>query len=142
MAENKNIWEAFKFSNETKSAMDYLNEQKANLIETTKGILKLDIEAVDSYLETEPPRMVVVYKVFIVAPKLGDYRVKLFTVVEYYDKNRFPVDIYSHLDNDRINNIEEVDFIDKVSEILFTKQMVKNKIQELYKLSVETENKK
>lgn len=137
MSDNKNIWEAFKFSNEDKSAFDYLKEQKTNLVETTKGILRLDIEAADSYIEDEPLKMVVLYKVFLVAPKLGDYRIKLFTVIEYYDKNRFPVDIYSHIDNTKIDKVEETDFLDKVSDILFSKPMVKSKIQELFKLSRE-----
>ena len=137
MTKKKNIWKAFKFTNDDKSALDYLNEQKTNLCTITKGILKLEIEAVDSYLDTDPPKMVVIYKVFLIAPKLGDYRVKLFTVIEYYDKGRFPVDMFSHLDNDKIENIKEDSFIDKVSEILFTKQIVKSKIQELYKLSTD-----
>lgn len=141
MEQEKNIWNKIGFDDQEESAYDLLKTQKDKLSEASKGLLKLDLEAVDSYLDTEPPKLVVVYKAFIVAPELSNYRVKLITVVEYYEKGRFPVDIYSHLDDKKERGIKKDDFINKISEIL-GRDVVKNKVKELYKLSKENKEAK
>lgn len=141
MEQENNIWKKIGFGDQEESAYDLLKTQKEKLSEASHGLLKLDLEAVDSYLDTDPPKLVVVYKVFIVAPELSNYRVKLITVVEYYEKGRFPVDIYSHLDDKKEPEVEKDNFISKISEIL-EREVVKNKIKELYKLSKENKDAK
>ncbi|MCF8309171.1 MAG: hypothetical protein K9I68_09200 [Bacteroidales bacterium] len=139
MAKNTNIWKSINFDDTEESALDLLETQKEKLFKDSRSLLKLEVEAVDSYLNTEPPTLALIYKAFIVAPELSNYRIKIFTVVEYYDKGRFPVDIMSHLDNDKINEVHKENFLSEISRIL-SKSIVRNRIKELYKLSKENKN--
>jgi len=135
----KKIWENFNFSDVLeKSAFDYLTELSEPLIEKTSGLLKMEVEAVDSYLDEEPPRLVALYILYVVATKLGNYRKKILTVVEYSDKGRFPVDIMNHLGNEKLTGIEATNFESTLESIL-SKPIVKNSIENLFKQSKEAE---
>jgi hypothetical protein len=135
---SENIWKKFSFKEKKqKSALDYLNELKPGLTEQTGGELTLDTEAVDAYIDGNPPMPAAIYKLFVTAPKLGNFRRKILTVAEYSDKGRFPVDIFNHfIDNGKQSEISEQDFIKKVSDIL-TSPIIKNTIENLYQQSVQ-----
>lgn len=134
---DKNIWKNLDFSESSKkSAYDYLLEQSKPLIEATSGELKMDVDAVDAYIDSDPPRLSALYMLYVVAPKLGNFRRKILTVAEYSDEGRFPVDIVCHLDNEKLEQISETDFLDKV-EYFMKKSVVKSSIESLYRQSKE-----
>ena len=135
----ENIWSGFDFSEEKlKTAFDYLTDQKENFDTATKSILKMDIEAVDSLLYSNPPKPVAIYIMHIVAPKLGNYRKKILSVAEFREEGRFPVDIVCHLDNDRRNEVQEVNFLKVIQEVL-SKTLVQGMIENLYKQSIDVD---
>ena len=136
--ENTNdIWKKFSFKDEKqKSALEYLNEFKAGLVSETSGELTIDVEAVDAYIDTTPPRLAAIYIFYIVAPKLGNFRKKILTVAEYSDTGRFPVEIINHFADNKKEIIEEANFNNKIIEII-TNGNVKNSIENLYQLSKE-----
>ncbi len=131
----KNIWEKFSFEETPqKSALDYLSEFKEGLVEQTGGELILQTEAVDAIVDGPQPMPAAVYKLFVVAPKLGHYRRKILTVVEYSEKGRFPVDIANHFSNETKINVIEENFIDTINSILIS-PIVKGSIENLYQQS-------
>lgn len=133
-----NIWEKYSFKEKKqKSALDYLNQLKSGLTEQTGGELTLETEAVDAIIEGNPPKIAAIYKLFVAAPKLGNFRRKILTVAEYSEIGRFPVDIVNHfVDNVKHNDISESDFMKTVTEIL-TSPIVKNSIENLFQQSKE-----
>ena len=136
---SKGIWSKINFKDTNdKSAYDYLKEQSGSLIEATGGILKMEIEAVDSYIDGDPPILAAIYTLYVVAPKLGNFRRKILSVAEYSEKGRFPVDIFYYYNDgsDKIENVEEINFIDRI-EIILTKPFVQDAIKNLYKQSKE-----
>ncbi|MDL2243298.1 hypothetical protein LJB84_00430 [Bacteroidales bacterium OttesenSCG-928-J19] len=135
---NNNIWENYSFKGEKqKSALDYLNGLKSGLIEQTTGELTLETEAVDAIIEGNPPKIAAIYKLFVAAPKLGNFRRKILTVAEYSEIGRFPVDIVNHfVDDFKYSNISETDFMKTITEIL-TSPNVKNSIENLFQQSIE-----
>ena len=137
MDNNNEIWKKFSFKDvKQKSALDYLNEFKPGLISETSGELTIDVEAVDAYIDTTPPRLAAIYIFYIVAPKLGNFRKKILTVAEYSDTGRFPVLVVNHFADNIKEMVEEADFNNKIIEIL-TSGNVKNSIENLYQLSRE-----
>lgn len=139
---DKNIWTNLNFSeSKEESAYDLLLTQSSQLVVATTGELKMDIEAVDSYLDIEPPKPIAVYMLYVVAPNLGNFRRKILTVVEGKVDGRFPVDIFCHIDEKKDENIPKDKFLDKISEIL-QRTLVKYSIENLYQQSKEyTKNK-
>ncbi len=137
--EQINIWDKINFTEQNdKSAYDLLVEQSKYLVKATSGELKMQVEAIDTYIngiDEEPPRLAALYILYVVAPKLGNYRRKILTVAEYSDSGRFPVDIFSHLDNSKkIDNVSGEKFLDTIEEIL-SGPIVQNSIVTLYKQS-------
>ena len=54
----KNIWDSLDFSeNSTKSSYNYLSEQAKYLTKATSGDLKMDVEAVNAYIDPAPPKL-------------------------------------------------------------------------------------
>lgn len=132
---NKSIWDNLTFTeSKQKSAYDFLVEQSQYLVEKTSGELKMEVEAVDTYIDEKTLKPAALYILYVVAPKLGNYRRKILTVVEYAEAGRFPVEIYCHLDNDKMENITSEKFLNTVSNIL-SRPIVKNSIENLYKQS-------
>ncbi|WP_316846456.1 hypothetical protein [Pedobacter psychrodurus] len=133
-----NIWEKFSFTeNKQKSALDYLNDLKSGLTEQSAGELTLETEAVNAIWDGNANRIAAVYKLFVVAPKLGNFRRKILSVAEYGETGRFPVDIINHFeDNFKYDNISEPGFMTKVNEIL-SNPIVKNSIENLFQQSRE-----
>ncbi len=138
----KNIWEVLDFSEPTEeSAYNLLLTQSNSLVDATSGALKMEVEAIDSYLDTEPPKPVALYMLYVVAPYLGNFRRKILTVVEGIE-GRFPVDIYCHIGEKEDKNLKEVtkeNFLDKITEILM-RRLVKISIENLYQQSIEHRN--
>lgn len=132
----KNIWDNFKFTSKPeKSAFDYLKEQSEGLTVATGGELKVEIEAIDAYIDEEPPRLAALYMLYVVAPKLGNFRRKILTVAEYSEEGRFPVDIVCNIDNEKIVKVSKSDFLDKVDYIM-KKSLVRTSIENLYRQSL------
>ena len=137
-----NLWNKFSFKEDKqKSSLDYLNELKGGLVEQTAGELILETEAVDSYIDGNPPKIAAIYKLFVVAPKLGHFRRKILTVAEYSDSGRFPVDIMNHFEEDKkYNDVSEENFMTQITYIL-TNPNVKNSIENLFQQSKEVNKK-
>ncbi len=137
--ETKNIWEKLKFTDTLEvSAYDLLIQQSKFLIIATSGELKMEVGAMDSYLEDGNKTIpVALYVLYVVAPNLANFKTKILTVCEGRQvETRFPVDIYCHIDNEKLENISENNFIDVISEIL-SRKLVKKSIEDLYKTSKE-----
>lgn len=135
--ENKNIWNGLDFSGKSEeSAYDLLKAQAKDLVEATGGILTMEVEAVDSYLDEEPPKPVALYMLYVVAPTLGNFRRKVLTVMEGKYEGRFPVDIFCHIDDKRDVDITKDGFIEKIAEIM-SRTLVKTSIENLFKQSKE-----
>lgn len=134
MHEN-DIWRQIDFSDKQDSAYDLLIRQSENLTKATKGELKMQVDAMDAYIDGDPPRPAALYILYVAAPKLGNFRRKILTVSEHSDIGRFPVDIVCHLDKSpKIENVSKDKFISTVEEIL-ARPAVKATIQNLFKLS-------
>jgi len=133
---DKNIWENLNFTEaSTTSAYDLLCTQSEYLDKATNGVLKMQVETIDSLLDGNPPRLAEFYILYVVAPGLGNYRRKILTVAEYADTGKFPVDIVSHIDNSkRIEKVSEDTFLDTIEEIL-SRPLIQNSIVNLYKQS-------
>lgn len=139
---DKNIWKNLNFSDsKEESAYDLLLTQSSQLVALTKGELKMEVEAVDSYLNVEPPKPIALYMLYVVAPNLGNFRRKILTVVEGEVDGRFPVDIFCHIDEKKDEGITKENFLDKITEIL-ERNLVERSIVNLYQQSKEyTKNK-
>jgi hypothetical protein len=139
MEKEKNIWENFDFSGKSDvSAYNLLAEQSKELIVATKGVLKMEVDAIDSIIEEGSMKIVALYILYVISPRLGNYRRKILTVIEGKEKSfgRFPVDIYCNIDNKTFSDISEPDFLKTVSEILGS-HSVKESIESLFKQSNE-----
>lgn len=133
-----NIWDGINFTNpSSKSAYQYLVEQGAALEQATSSELKMEVEGVNAYMdEKQPLTLVVLYKLYVVAPKLGNFRRKLLTITERQYGQRFPVDIYCHLDDRKEELISEAGFLPKINEIIL-RPYVQGTIVNLYNKSRE-----
>ncbi len=100
------------------SAYDLLCSIKDELKGITGGVLELEIEAIDSFLDVEPPKPIALYIVYVKVPALSNYRKKIISVIEGKETGRFPVQLYSHLDNFNEPTVSEEEFLKKISEIM------------------------
>ena len=133
----QNIWTGLSFSTQKEdSAYDLLVQQSKYLIIATSGELRMEVDAVDSYLDQDPPIPVAVYTLYVVAPNLGNFRRKILTVTEGKAAGHFPVDIFCHIDEKKEEDVLEKDFINKLSAIL-SRPLVKTSIENLYQQSKE-----
>ena len=134
----KNVWESYNFTDKAqKSAYDYLVEQGQDLIVATSGELRIEVEATDCTHIRETPRPTARYILYVIAKRLGGFRVKLLTVLEYGEIGRFPVDILDpFVDGKDAKNVSEADFVKAIQEII-SRPIPKNKIQNLYSQSRE-----
>ncbi|GEM_PF-6920885 len=124
-----NVWEKYKFSDvNEESAYSLLQTLNESLIEKTSGVLKTDVEAIDSYYED---KIVALYILYIIVPKIGNFRKKVLTVIEYAENARFPVDILCHINNEKYTGIVKDDFSKKIEDIL-TMPSVQRTIENLY----------
>lgn len=131
--EKINIWEQYNFNKKNyKSSYDYLIEQKNNFISRTKGILTLEVESKNS-----SDYQSMSYSLYVVCPKLGDYRKEILCVLENNLTDGYPVTIMSSgLTNKVFSFVEEKDFLDKLEEMLSI-PTIKKTIQNLYNQSIE-----
>lgn len=132
-----NVWEKFQFNEKKQtSALDLLKKFSEGLVIQTSGELRLDTETADAHMDNgQKIVMCAVHKLFVVAPKLGEFRRKILTVVEYSDSGRFPVDIVNHFSNEaKEPEVTEADFNAKI-ECILSSPSVKKSIEDLYQLS-------
>ena len=128
----KNIWENLDFSDKKQeTAYDLLLLQANQLVAATSGELKMEVDAIDAYIEEKPPKFVVLYMLNIVAPKLGNFRRKIITIIEGKEQGKFPVEIFCHVDEFKEENVTEENFINAISKIL-ERPLVKSSIENLY----------
>lgn len=141
--DNRNIWTYLNFSeSKAESAYDLLLTQTDQLAQATNKELEMEIEVIDSFLESEPIKPVALYIVYVVAPKLGNFRRKILTVVEDKEAGRFPVEIFCHIDDKKEDKrVYKEDFLDKIASIL-SRPSVKISIENLYRQSREYSKKK
>ena len=131
----KNIWSAIDFTdNPGQSAYDLLLPQKDKLRASTGGELVMEVEAIDAYSNTEPPRPAALYVVFVVAPKLNNFRRKILTVLEHRMEGYFPVTVFNHVESIKDQEVSETDFLDVISKVL-SRPKVQSVVQGLYRHS-------
>lgn len=137
--EQNDVWSKFNFSDkEEKSALVYLHNLKEGLSKKTAGELKMEVTAVDGYIDGNPPKLAAIYTLYIVAPRLGNFRRKVLTVADYSDVTTFPVDIVNHFDgNKKISKVLEKDFLKEIEGII-SSQEVKTSIENLFRQSIES----
>jgi len=135
MNDNKNIWETIRFSDTSKRVLDYLEEQKKFLSDSTSNVLKMDIETVVAYLDEQNLELFQLYLVYVSSEKLGNFRIKLFTVIQNNSGPEFPVKIYIHSTEKTIDDVQEDLFLDKLNEVLSDKN-VQNLVLNLYRQSM------
>lgn len=139
----KNIWKNLNFTSKNDvSAYNLLVEQSKELTIATAGTLRMEVEALDAVYEEGTLNIVALYVLYVVAPKLGNFRRKILTVIEGKSKNseRFPVDIYCHIDDKQYQNINKEDFLDNVAVILES-PIVRDSIEYLFNQSNDFLNK-
>lgn len=135
MNDNKNIWETIKFSDTSKRVLDYLEEQKEFLSNSTNNVLKMDVETVVAYLDEQNFELFQLYLVYVTSEKLGNFRIKLFTIVQNNSGPEFPIKIHIHSTEKTIDDVQEEFFLDKLNEVLSDKN-VQNLVLNLYRQSI------
>jgi len=134
----QSIWDKFTFTAvKQKNAGDYLKELKEGLLSNTHGNLDMEIEVTQGYVDTEPPKFTIIYKLFVVAPKMGNFRRKILSVAEYPETGKFPVEVVNHYNNnDTKENVTEGNFKTTIEDIL-SSPIVKSSIEYLYQMSAD-----
>ena len=94
----------------------------------------MEVQAIDSYSEGEPVKILAIYTLYVVAPKLGNFRRKILSVVEGEADGRFPVDIYCSIDEYTAKSVEKADFLRTIAKIL-ERPRVKASIENLFQQS-------
>lgn len=108
-----NIWEKYNFNNEPDKVLTFLRSQEEGLKNKSKGILLQHTEVIYSDYDY------IVYNVYIVSPKLANYRRKLFHIVytnEKYDLLKYDESIY--VEN---SSVEEI--IEHIRDYVKTKEV-------------------
>lgn len=111
---------------EQKNAWDYLNELIKPFEKSTQGELTLDVESSNGNLDGSPA---IIYRLYVVAPRLGNYRVKVLSVAEGME--RFPVQIVNHFEDHGVphNGIQEDVFKENIlhhMNVLPVKKAIEN----------------
>ena len=132
----ENIWSNIDFNNDNKKVLDYLKEQSKFLSKTTQGVLQMQIENITAYDDHDNFNILQLYKLYVVSENLGNFRIKLLTIIQNNEGPEFPVKIYSDIERKDYPNIEEESFITTLNDIL-SKRSVQNVIVNLYKQSKE-----
>lgn len=134
----QNIWESLNLSEENlKNSYDYLISQVENFKTATKGELNLEIEVTPTTSAGKVKRQMTIYYLYVVAPKLGNFRKKLLHIAEFDDQGRFPVMIWNYIEDKGIQNISEEELLDTLKEILSHPRII-GVIENLYKQSLES----
>lgn len=140
MDEMDDIWDQYNFGEiEEGTALHLLQDFIDSLGARTDNILVLETNAVDSYMDDEDdddPKPIVSYPVYLVAPELDRYRIRLMTIVQYKLVGVFPVDILCHFDNSTYKKIDSANLHRVVGQI-FSKSVVKATLENLYRRSLE-----
>jgi len=132
----ENIWSNIDFNSNNKKVLDYLKEQSKFLNEITQGVLQMQIENITAYDDYDNFNILQLYKLYVVSENLGNFRIKLLTIIQNNEGPEFPVKIYSDIERKEYPNIEEESFITTLNDIL-SKRSVQNVIVNLYKQSEE-----
>lgn len=115
------------------SSFEILSSYKDDFKSLTNGELLIDIKSnTELNLDNEPS---IHHKVYVICPKLGNYRIILLEIKERGFKSKFPVDIYCYIDNKLDKNIEKENFITTITEI-FERLEVKKTIEDLFHQSL------
>lgn len=117
------------------TALTMLSSQKQAIKEKSAGELTIEIETIDYHEYDKPMKNLTLYILYVMAPKVGNYRKRILTVVEDKNKDRFPVDIISHIDETTKKDVTQDKFLESVTEIISCK-VVSRTIQDLYIQSI------
>jgi hypothetical protein len=131
------IWSNIDFSeNKQPSAYEMLEGQADHLILESGGVLKMEIHTIQAQTVGKSEELVLLYALYITAPKLGGYRRKILTIAESVDQGRFPVEIIAHLidGGKRFQNVSRENFLEIVGVIL-AHPAVRTSIEDLYQMS-------
>lgn len=119
--------------------MDYLNEYAPGLKEQTAGELDMQVETKMGYFDEDSDSFTTLYILFVVAPKLGNYRRRILTVYEVknkLEKGKFPVDVQVHFGKEeKIRDIGEEEFSRVVGDVL-SSGVVRDYLEELFRESL------
>lgn len=113
-----------------------MKERSKFLSEITQGVLQMQIENITAYDDHDNFNILQLYKLYVVSENLGNFRIKLLTIIQNNEGPEFPVKIYSDIERKDYPNIEEESFIKTLNNIL-SKRSVQNVIVNLYKQSEE-----
>lgn len=142
MSEIEQIWDQYHFAEiEEGTALFFLHAFLDSLATKTDNLLILEANTVDSYLDSDDDgseaKPIVAYPVYLLAPALNQYRIRLMTIIQYKLVGVFPVDIQCHFDNSTYQNVQIEELIPVVGKI-FSKSIVKSTIENLYRRSLES----
>lgn len=119
MESSTNIWGKLQFEDpHEKTVADYLNSQLNFIREQTKDELFAELDVSDGIMDFEKPIAVGLNRLFVVAPKLGNFRRQILTIVEGMYGDRYPVDMVCHVNEMRFNRVAESELLLKISEII------------------------
>lgn len=125
--EEKSIWDYFNFSEDPRPTVFSLLKPQAKLLEEkTNGVLTMTNDHDYNGMTA----------IYIVCPLLGNYRKRILRIIEKDLHQRFPVTIESDMTNELFHDIEEEDFLNKISEIV-GHPVVSDRIISLYQQSME-----
>ena len=82
-----------------------------------------------------PFRDIELYKMYIIAPVIGNYSINIISVTEYNDIGVFPVDITDNINNSTYRDITEDNFMKTINDILIN-NTVKRRIENVYQQSI------
>jgi hypothetical protein len=124
MDNSMNIWGNLQFNapNE-RTVSSYLDNQLDFIKEATNGELFAELEVSDGVMEFEISKTVGLNRLFVVAPKLGNFRRQILTVAEGIYGGRYPVDIVCHVNEMRFANVTEDNLLAKLSEIVSSSEV-------------------
>lgn len=124
MDDSINIWGNLQFNAPHENTVfSYLENQLDFIKGATEGELFAELEVSDGVMEFEIPKTVGLNRLFIVAPKLGNFRRQILTVAEGIYGGRYPVDIVCHVNEMRFSNITEDNLLSKLSEIISSSEV-------------------
>ena len=128
----KNIWEYLDFTKRTGcNIKDVLKEIGDELIYKTNNILSYEIECISGSESLYNHEKQTSFLFYISLPNCGNYRVKLFHIIDCYDNSNYKIcnDLKNVLFDS--NGRKEDDIYYLVSKVI-EDEFVKDKIQSLY----------
>ena len=126
------LWPDFDFG-AIKTPIAILQEQANELGKKAKHVILGEIITTEAY-EEKTGEMALIYQFYVKAPVLSNYRFLLFRLVQR--SSLYPVDIYFEPGKQKIENVQENEFTERLRDIL-NNEKTKEIVQNLYAQSVQ-----